>query len=111
MISIFLWFIVFLIIYYNFFNCNVENFVELSYLENLLKCGRNCLDNLTSKINEVLKKNPSISYNDFIKTFSNDTLEESILSKLTEITFKGIVAEFKISNNLISTQIKKYIPV
>ncbi len=111
MISIFLWFIVFLIIYYYFFTCNVENFVELSYLENLLKCGSNCLDNLTLKINEVLKKNPSISYNDFIKTFKNDTLEESILSKITEITFKGIVAEFKISNNLVSTQIKKYIPV
>ncbi len=111
MISIFLWVIVFLIIYYNFFRCNVENFVKLSYLENLLKCGRNCLDNLTSKINEVLKKNPSISYNDFIKTFKNDTLEESILTKLTEITFKGIIAEFKINNNLDSIQIKKYIPV
>lgn len=110
-LSVFLWAMSFVIIYYYLFDCsNIEYFTETSYLENLLKCNKDCSNNLTKLINDTLQKNPSITFNNFINSFKQDTLEQAILSKISETTFKGLISNFKIKNVLTPEEVRKFIP-
>ncbi len=88
-----------------------EYFKNDSYINNLLQCNTaECHQLIIDKINKLLKTNPLISYTDFKNTFKEDTVDESILSNISEVTFKGLISHYKINNIISLVDVRKYIP-